>query len=701
MHSSTERASSMLTRSCSGGLSLLLLLIGAFLRLRCHHHPVPSLCWAGYHGDAEPILQREPACQGGGPMAKKKRKRPERILKRPTKPIPAEEPVHELPDRRVMHGIMRRLVGGLLGSREETPLSKAQDLMDKAFESHDPIKRAELAKKALELSPDCADAYVLLAEQTKSRREALELFESGVAAGDRALGPEAFQNDVGHFWGLIETRPYMRAREGLASLLWTMGRRDEAIGHLQDMLRLNPNDNQGVRDTLVGWLLAEGSHEKLVRLLEQYDEDSATWAYTKALVAFRQHGDTAETRKLLKLAKAANEHVPAYLLSRKPLPRQRPEYYSPGDRNEAVLYVASTLSGWRGTPGATAWLKATEQGMERSKHPTPDAQGPTPVVKEHLQHLSHVFDVWQADFRATPQWIRIGGEPVRPWVVLITSRSDDLVLAHEIIDEPPSSDLLWDVLAEAMSKPAVGEPHRPTELQVHSDERWDELKPHLDEIGITVVPTEELDHLDMVFRDLARHLAGGAPPGLLEMPGIKPEQVAGFYRAAAEFYQRAPWRKLGYETTIKVECDRFESGPWYAVVMGQSGLAFGMALYDDLKRLEKLRAGEMSDEEHARETVALTVTFGDETEVPVADLDASSRFGWELAGPEAYPSIFRKERGLSMRPPLAWELELMEGCLRAVRAFVARHRPDDMSRHKMTVPVASGNLSLILSWAGD
>ncbi len=631
-------------------------------------------------------------------MAKKKPKRPDRILKRPTKPIPSENPVPDLPDRRVMDGVMRRLLGGLLGSRDETPLSRAQDLMDQAFESHDPTKRVELAKKALELSPDCADAYVLLAEQTKSRREALELFEKGVAAGERALGPEAFQNHVGRFWGLIETRPYMRAREGLASLLWTMGRRDEAIGHLQDMLRLNPNDNQGVRDSLVGWLLAEGSHEQVVRLLEQYDEDSATWAYTKALVAFRQHGDTAETRKLLKLAKAANNHVPAYLLSQKPLPRARPDYYSPGDRNEAALYVASALSGWRQTPGAIAWLKATELGAKSSKNPTPDSQGPTLAVKEQLRHLPHVFDVWQADFRPTPYWIRIGGEPVRPLVVLITSRSDDLVLASKITDEPPSSDLLWDVLAGAMSKPAAGEPHRPTELQVRSDERWDELAAHLDEIGITVVTTEELDQLDVVFRDLARHLAGDVPPGLLEMPGITPEQVTGFYRAAAGFYRRAPWRKLGYETAIKVECDRFESGPWYAVVMGQSGLTFGMALYDDLKTLKKLWAGQMSDEESSRETVALSVIFDDETRIPAADLDASRRLGWEVAGPGAYQSIFREERGLSMRPPLAWELELMEACLRAVPAFVARHRPDDMSRHKMTVPAASGDLSLILSW---
>ncbi len=192
------------------------------------------------------------------------------------------------------------------------------------------------------------------------------------------------------------------------------------------------------------------------------------------------------------------------------------------------------------TPGATAWLKATEPGTNSSKVPTPVSRGPTPAVKQELQQLAQVFDVWQADFRQTPQSIRIGGEPVRPWVVLITSRSDDLVLAHRVIVEPPSSDKLWDVLAAAMSRPAAGESHRPTELQVRSDERWDELKPHLDEIGITVVATEELDHLDVVFSEMARHIAGAVHPARLEMPGVKHDQVASFYRAAAGFYRRSP-----------------------------------------------------------------------------------------------------------------------------------------------------------------
>ena len=93
-----------------------------------------------------------------------------------------------------------------------------------------------------------------------------------------------------------------------------------------------------------------------------------------------------------------------------------------------------------------------------------------------------------------------------------------------------------------------------------------------------------------------------------------------------------------------------------------------------------------------------TVTFGEEWDIPVADLEAAKRHGWPVALADAYPEVFHKERGLSLRPPLAWELELLEGCLRAVPDFVARHPQDDPARGEMTVPVASGPLKLALSW---
>ncbi|HXY17585.1 MAG TPA: tetratricopeptide repeat protein [Gaiellaceae bacterium] len=76
-----------------------------------------------------------------------------------------------------------------------------------------------------------------------------------VAAGERALGPRIFAEGAGYFWGLVETRPYMRARAALAALLWKLGRREEALEHARELLRLNPNDNQGIRYQQAKWLL--------------------------------------------------------------------------------------------------------------------------------------------------------------------------------------------------------------------------------------------------------------------------------------------------------------------------------------------------------------------------------------------------------------------------------------------------------------
>jgi hypothetical protein len=194
----------------------------------------------------------------------------------------------------------------------------------------------------------------------------------------------------------------------------------------------------------------------------------------------------------------------------------------------------------------------------------------------------------------------VGGKPLRPWVVLVTSRSNDLVLAHEMPEETPSAALLWDVLVQAMQHPAAGQPHRPTELQVRPTERWEALRPHLDEIGVGLAVAEELDQMEAVFGGMCEHVCGRPKPGLLDMPGVTPAQVAGFYQATAFFFQKAPWKKVGYEAAIQVECAKFQSGPWYAVLMGQSGLTMGLALYEDLKALRQIWASEWGDEDNAR-----------------------------------------------------------------------------------------------------
>lgn len=588
----------------------------------------------------------------------------------------------------------------------DTIRERAESLLHVAFDSDDPVQVTAFAREALEVWPDCADAFVLLAELAKSPKEALDLYTEAVAAGERDLGAEAFRDLAGHFWNFIPSRPYMRARFGLAQALWVLGRRIEAIEHYQDMLRLNPGDNQGVRYNLAACLLELGRDDELASLLETFEDDaSASWAYSAALLAFRREGDSLAARKLLAAARKCNKFVPDFLIGREIIPSRMPDLIGVGDREEAVDYAVGFLNAWRGTPSALNWLRRSVESKASTRtRPKPKpGRGPTAAAKARLKRLPQPSDVvWQAEYRRLPMWMNIAGEYRRPWIVLIVSKTHDLILGQEVIEDHPSPALLWDKLTLAMSNPAAGPPHRPSQLEIRNSEVWTAVTPHLDAIEVLPLPIEPLELIDDILVKLVEHLCGHpASPRLLDMPGVTEPQVASFFQAAASFYRAAPWQRVGGAETIRIACDSFESGPWYAVIIGQMGMTLGVALYENPKALVRMRDGNTSDEHNARETVALSVTFGDETEIPAPDLDAAEQHGWEVAAPEAYPAPIRKERGLVMRPPLSWELRLLEATLRALPDFIATHDRDNPVPKIYDLPTSLGPLALTLSWLAD
>ena len=77
--------------------------------------------------------------------------------------------------------------------------------------------------------------------------------------------PNVFEDHVGHFWGLHNTRPYMRARYGLVEAVLMIRTRDAvvmALKHVMDCLRLCRSDNMGVRYCVPGLLLRLGRDQE-------------------------------------------------------------------------------------------------------------------------------------------------------------------------------------------------------------------------------------------------------------------------------------------------------------------------------------------------------------------------------------------------------------------------------------------------------
>ncbi len=287
------------------------------------------------------------------------------------KPAAGTQPGHGklialLPDRRAMEAFAAtRGDDGRDGPRRpqrgSDPTARAQHVIYDAWEQRPKRSRVAFARKALRLSPLCADAYVILAEEAaSSEEERRDVFTRGVAAGELALGPDEFAACAGSFWGALETRPYMRARAGLAGALLRLGDREGAVAHWRAMLKLNPNDTQGVRYLLIAELLRQGDMPALKRLLTAYkDEWSVVWLYTRALLAFREgQGGIVGTAMLVADAREANPHVPDILSGVRPPVGLRDGYVTLGGTDEASWYVEEHGPAWHATPGAVVWLAA-------------------------------------------------------------------------------------------------------------------------------------------------------------------------------------------------------------------------------------------------------------------------------------------------------------------------------------------------------
>lgn len=707
---------------------------------------------------------------------------------------------------------------------------QAQLLIDQAVDEDEPERQIAMAQAALALSPTCSDAYLILAEYAASPEEEITLYEAAVNAAASEVGEKQLKKYEGHFWEVLETRPYMRARLELAECLRDAGRIDDAIDHFHTMIKLNPNDNLGCRQRLASALLKMERHEELHQLLAQYPDDFLVdLHYARALLAFREQGDTEESRQYLQEAAEKNIHVPTYLTGAHRLPRNMPEYISPGEESEAVSYTAEFLSSWRATPGAIPWLRETLK--VKSPAPEPRPFPPWSKVKRVIEQLPQSEAIWEVDLVSFPTsshskdrswgflvvdaatsrpleieiqddrpsdaklwqalikvmrrpendeptrpqaikitrktwhknwgkkldqvgiacsladellqipvlideihapvtrsqqfgesgvsvdedelgdipqkvgdvwiavmsklstWIQIDGEMRRPAVLIVIDEIRDSILATNILDEEPPEDWLWNGISQAICCPADNEPRRPGVIQVVSDRDCPGIKTRLDSIGIEFVAMESTEAIDEKLEHLSEYIAGSPIKSLTKSPGITSEQLAGFYKSAAEFYRNSPWQKIAGDTIIRIETDAVSTNVWYAVVMGQMGQELGLALYDDYGALRDILTGQLTDDENARRTSALSVMFGEKFDISAVDYDAIHESGWPVASEEAYPTVIRVNPGLAVRLPLAWEIELLECCLQLLPQFI------ESKDHSSTLTTRTATRESVMSFS--
>jgi tetratricopeptide (TPR) repeat protein len=233
---------------------------------------------------------------------------------------------------------------------------QAQDLVLEAYELT-PAKAKKKIEKALELDPDCIEAYEYLGGCESSIELESVFLEKGLSIGRKLFLGDNFEYHKGHFWGILETRPFMRCLQLYSEVLYLKNKKKECVEILEEMIYLNPNDNQGVRDQLMLYLIELDEVKKFEKYAKMFKDDEMAFSlFNQALFTFKKEGDTIKSQKQLQKALKQNKYVGEKLISGLPI-FELSDHYGFGDENEADYYVDSAQHIWRQTKGAIEWIK--------------------------------------------------------------------------------------------------------------------------------------------------------------------------------------------------------------------------------------------------------------------------------------------------------------------------------------------------------
>ena len=230
------------------------------------------------------------------------------------------------------------------------------------YEEGDIDEAERVFKGVLAEMPDHLDAIHHLAIVLSERdliEQAHNLWVQAVGIGRKAF-PREFELGGDRLeWGWLENRPFLRCLHGLALAKYDNGEVEEALRLFQELLSLNPNDNQGVRALAVIALFGLGRLEDVLKLTERYRDDILPEVlYGRALALFKLGRHRQATMAL----KEAVEELP---LVRKELLKKRHRLPGKAMRDSIVVdgadqaYYYWEHSGrfWAGDPKATEWLR--------------------------------------------------------------------------------------------------------------------------------------------------------------------------------------------------------------------------------------------------------------------------------------------------------------------------------------------------------
>ena len=224
---------------------------------------------------------------------------------------------------------------------ENTPLDDAYEILEEAQNARNEKEAIKLAKKAYEKSPECFDAILFQCDLEENGIKRMKLLEGGLEVEKNRLIKEKYfdKENIGHFYGIFETRPYIRGLVVKAEYLLEEGKLRQAESICKEVLRLNENDNMGARYLLMAIFATLEEENDMLKLYKKYPEEDLEMLFPLFALYYKIGNDKKALEYLNRVNKCNSNFVKFFNGTIKENGKVNPGYYSRGDSSEIFMYL--------------------------------------------------------------------------------------------------------------------------------------------------------------------------------------------------------------------------------------------------------------------------------------------------------------------------------------------------------------------------
>ncbi len=224
---------------------------------------------------------------------------------------------------------------------ENTPLDDAYELLEKAENAKTKKQAIKLAKQAYAECSSCFDAILFQTDLEENTIKRMKMLNEGLEFEKKRLEEENYfaKDNIGCFYGIFETRPYIRGLRTKAEYLLEEGKLTQAKDICKEIIKLNEHDNTGARYLLMAIYATLEKEQEMLELYKKYPEENLEMLFP-LFALYYKIGNEEKTKEYLKRVDKCNPNLVKFFRGTiKENEEMLQGYYSRGDSSEIFMYL--------------------------------------------------------------------------------------------------------------------------------------------------------------------------------------------------------------------------------------------------------------------------------------------------------------------------------------------------------------------------